>query len=302
VSHARTRAVIAAALGTAVVLTAAACAPQPSSTSAGATASAGSSSAAGAAAAACSTSSPSLYKQGQLTVATDSPAYAPWFDNNDPADGKGFESAVAYAVAAKLGFSKSQVKWVVEPFDNSYAPGPKDFDFDVNEISITPQRAQAVDFSTGYYTADQGVLVLNTSKYAKAGSLAALKDARIGVQVATTSFQAVQDEIKPAHAPSVYNTTNDEVNALQDGQIDAIVTDMPTVFYLASAELSHGKILGAFGYSGSSPEQFGLLLKKGSGLTSCVDQAIAGLKSDGTLARITTQWLSASADVPELKQ
>ncbi|QMU77432.1 amino acid ABC transporter substrate-binding protein [Streptacidiphilus sp. PB12-B1b] len=297
----RARTALAAALGSAVVLAAAACAPQSTATS---TASAGASSGTGAsaAAAACSTSSPDLYKQGQLTVATDSPAYAPWFDNNAPSDGKGFESAVAYAVAAKLGFGKSQVKWVVEPFDNSYAPGAKNFDFDINEISITPQRAQAVDFSTGYYTADQGVLVLNNSKYAKAGSLSALKDAKIGVQVATTSYQAVQDEIKPAHAPSVYNTTNDEVNALQDGQIDAIVTDMPTVFYLSSAELSHGKILGAFGYNGSSPEQFGLLLKKGSGLTSCVDQAIAGLKSDGTLARITTQWLSASADVPELKQ
>ena len=295
----RARIALAASVGAALVLTASACAPQPSST---ANASAGSSTGASAAAAACSTSSPNLYKSGQLTVATDSPAYAPWFDNNSPADGKGFESAVAYAVAAKLGFSKSQVKWVVEPFDNSYAPGAKNFDFDINEISVTPQRAQAVDFSTGYYTADQGVLVLNSSKYAKATSLAELKGARIGVQVATTSYQAVQDEIKPTHTPSVYNTTNDEVNALQDGQIDAIVTDMPTVFYLASAELNQGKILGEFDYDSGTPEQFGLLLKKGSGLTSCVDQAIAGLKSDGTLAKITEQWLSASADVPHLKQ
>ncbi|WP_042440138.1 ABC transporter substrate-binding protein [Streptacidiphilus albus] len=295
----RARIALAASVGAALVLTASACAPQPSST---ANASAGSSTGASAAAAACSTSSPNLYKSGQLTVATDSPAYAPWFDNNSPADGKGFESAVAYAVAAKLGFSKSQVKWVVEPFDNSYAPGAKNFDFDINEISVTPQRAQAVDFSTGYYTADQGVLVLNNSKYAKATSLAELKGARIGVQVATTSYQAVQDEIKPTHTPSVYNTTNDEVNALQDGQIDAIVTDMPTVFYLASAELNQGKILGEFDYDSGTPEQFGLLLKKGSGLTSCVDQAIAGLKSDGTLAKITEQWLSASADVPHLKQ
>lgn len=122
------------------------------------------------------------------------------------------------------------------------------------------------------------------------------------MQVATTSYQAVQDEIKPTHTPSVYNTTNDEVNALQDGQIDAIVTDMPTVFYLASAELSHGQILGEFNYDSAAPEQFGLLLKKGSGLTSCVDQAIAGLKADGSLAKITEQWLSASADVPHLKQ
>ena len=297
----RARIALVASIGAAVALTASACAPQSSSTST-ATSSASAGGGASATAASCSTTDPNLYKSGQLTVATDSPAYSPWFDNNNPSDGKGFESAVAYAVAAKLGFSKSQVKWVVEPFDNSYAPGPKDFDFDINEISITPQRAQAVDFSTGYYTADQGVLVLNSSKYAGATSLAQLKGAKIGVQVATTSYQAVQDEIKPTHNPSVYNTTNDEVNALQDGQIDAIVTDMPTVFYLASAELSHGRILGEFTYDSSAPEQFGLLLKKGSGLTSCVDQAIAGLKSDGTLAQITTQWLSASADVPRLKQ
>ena len=299
----RARIALIASIGAAVVLTASACAPQPgssTSTAGGSASAAGSASAS--AASACSTTSPDLYKSGQLTVATDSPAYSPWFDNNDPSDGKGFESAVAYAVAAKLGFSKSQVKWVVEPFDNSYAPGAKDFDFDINEISATPQRAKAVDFSTGYYTADQGVLVLNNSKYAKATSLAALKGAKIGVQVATTSYQAVEDEIKPAHTPSVYNTTNDEVNALQDGQIDAIVTDMPTVFYLASSELSHGKILGEFNYDNGTPEQFGLLLKKGSGLTSCIDQTIAGLKSDGTLAKITTQWLSASADVPHLQQ
>ena len=295
----RARIALAASVGAALVLTASACAPQPSST---ATASGSPSTGTSATAAACSTSSPNLYKPGQLTVATDSPAYSPWFDNNNPSDGKGFESAVAYAVAGKLGFSKSQVKWVVEPFDNSYAPGAKNFDFDINEISVTPQRAQAVDFSTGYYTADQGVLVLNNAKYAKATSLAELKGARIGVQVATTSYQAVQDEIKPTHTPSVYNTTNDEVNALQDGQIDAIVTDMPTVFYLASAELSRGQILGEFNYDSGTPEQFGLLLKKGSGLTTCVDQAIAGLKSDGTLAKITEQWLSASADVPHLKQ
>jgi len=298
----RARIALIASIGAAVVLTASACAPQAGSSTSTASGTSSTSGSASAAAAACSTTSPNLYKSGQLTVATDSPAYSPWFDNNDPADGKGFESAVAYAVAAKLGFSKSQVKWVVEPFDNSYAPGAKNFDFDINEISVTPQRAKAVDFSTGYYTADQGVLVLNNSKYAKATSLAALKGAKIGVQVATTSYQAVEDEIKPTHTPSVYNTTNDEVNALQDGQIDAIVTDMPTVFYLASAELSHGKILGEFSYDNGTPEQFGLLLKKGSGLTSCVDQAIAGLKSDGTLAQITTQWLSASADVPHLQQ
>lgn len=288
----RARTAVAASLGAVVVLTAAACAPQPQKAA---------SPAASAGGAACSTGSPNLYKQGQLTVATDSPAYAPWFDNNAPADGKGFESAVAYAVAGKLGFSQSQVKWVVEPFDNSYAPGAKNFDFDINEISDTPERAKAVDFSASYYTADQAVLVLDKSKYAGATSLSALKGAKIGVQVATTSYQAVTDELKPTQQPSVFNTTNDEVTALQNGQIDAVVTDLPTVFYLAGSELTGGKILGQFGYAGGTPEQFGLLLGKGSGLTACVNQALAGLKADGTLDRLTSQWLASSANAPELK-
>ena len=294
----RARIAFTASMGTAVVLMAAACAPQTSSTASSSSSANGSA----AAAATCTPSTLSLIKKGQLTVATDSPAYSPWFDSNNPANGKGFESAVAYAVADKLGFSKSQVKWVVESFDNSYAPGAKNFDFDINEISITPQRAKAVDFSTSYYTANQGILVLKSSKYANDTSLSALKNAKIGVQVATTSYQAVVDQINPSKQPSVYNTTNDEIHALQDGQIDAIVTDMPTVFYLASSELDNGKILGQFDYTKGTPEQFGLLLGKGSGLTSCVDQALASLKADGTLTKITDQWLSASADVPTLKQ
>ncbi|HWG28533.1 ABC transporter substrate-binding protein [Actinospica sp.] len=291
----RSRGRIAAILGAAaaVALLASACAPKSDSST---------STASGSAAASCSTSSLALYKSGQLTVATDSPAYSPWFDNNNPSDGKGFESAVAYAVAKELGFSASQVKWVTESFDNSYAPGSKNFDFDANEISITPTRAKAVDFSTGYYDVTQGVLTLSNSKYAGAAALSALKGAKIGVQVSTTSYQAVINEIKPSGSVSVYNTTDDEVNALKNGQVDAIVTDMPTVFYLASAELTNGKIVGQFSYDGGSPEQFGLLLQKGSKLTSCVDQALAKLKSNGELASITKQWLSDAADAPELTQ
>ncbi|MGW6977536.1 ABC transporter substrate-binding protein [Streptomyces sp. NPDC054952] len=286
----RTRITVAAS-AVAVLLTASACAPQPE----------GPAGAAGSAGPTCTTGSPSLHKSGQLTVATDSPAYAPWFDDNTPSNGKGFESAVAYAVAGKLGFSRDQVKWVVEPFAHSYAPGAKNFDFDINQISITPQRAKAVDFSTSYYTADQAILTLDNSSFAKATSLGELKDARIGVQVATTSYQAVLDQLKPSRRPSVFNTTNDEVNALKNGQIDAIVTDLPTVFYLAGSELDNAKIVGQFGYAGGTPEEFGLLLPKGSGYTPCVNQALSALKADGTLARLTSQWLSASANVPELK-
>ncbi len=289
----RGRAALLAGTAVAVALAASACAPKANTTASAA--------ASGSSTPTCSASSLSLYKSGQLTVATDTPAYSPWFDNNNPSDGKGFESAVAYAVAKELGFSAGQVKWVTESFDDSYAPGNKDFDFDINEISITPQRAQAVDFSTGYYTAEQGVVVLGKGKYAGATSLAALKGAKIGVQVSTTSYQAVKDEIGPSQSLSVFNTTDDEVSALQNGQVDAIVTDMPTAFYLASAELTGAKILGQFSYDGGgSPEQFGLLLQKNSGLTSCVDQAISKLTADGELASITKQWLSTSQDVPEL--
>ena len=290
----RGRALAVLATAAAVALVASACAPKSDATS---------TTASGSAAASCATGSLALYKKGQLTVATDSPAYSPWFQNNDPSNGDGFESAVAYAVAQELGFSKSQVKWVVESFDDSYAPGNKDFDFDINEISITAQRAKAVDFSTGYYDANQGVLTLASSKYAGATSIAQLKGAKIGVQISTTSYEAVENEIKPSTSVSVYNTTDDEVSALTDHQVDAIVTDMPTVFYLASSELTNGKIVGQFSYDGgSSPEEFGLLLQKNSGLTSCVNQAIAKLKANGELASITKKWLADAADAPELTQ
>ncbi|MER5888033.1 ABC transporter substrate-binding protein [Streptomyces sp. NPDC001941] len=288
----RSRTVLIASAATAVTLLAGACAPQPQSTP----------EAGGSKAADCSVDSPGLHKRGQLTVATDSPAYEPWFDSNTPSNGKGFESAVAYAVAGKLGFAKEQVKWVVEPFAHSYAPGAKSFDFDINQISVTPQRAKAVDFSSSYYTANQAILTVKKSKFANATSLAEFKNAKIGVQVATTSYQAVLDRLKPAQQPSVFNTTKDEVNALQNGQIDAIVTDLPTVFYLAGAEVNNAKITGQFSYEGGTTEEFGLLLPKGSRYTSCVNQALASLKADGTLARLTTKWLSASANVPELKQ
>ncbi|MEU7699484.1 ABC transporter substrate-binding protein [Streptomyces sp. NPDC039028] len=289
----RTRTSLAASAAALVALAAAGCAPQPNS----------SPEASGAKEPArCTTDDPSLHERGRLTVATDSPAYEPWFDSNTPSNGKGFESAVAYAVAEKLGFERSQVEWVVEPFSHSYAPGAKSFDFDINQISITPQRAKAVDFSTSYYTANQAVLALDGSRFARASSLTALKDARIGVQVATTSYQAVLDQIKPVKQPRVFSTTKDEVTALRNGQIDAIVTDLPTVFYLAGAELDNGEIVGQFGYAGGTPEKFGLLLPKNSGYTSCVNQALDELRTDGTLARLTTRWLSASADVPELKR
>jgi polar amino acid transport system substrate-binding protein len=232
-----------------------------------------------------------------LTVATDTPAYPPYFENNKPANGRGFESAVAYAVASKLGYARSQVKWTVEPFDSSYQPGPKHFDFDINEISITPQRAQAVDFSHAYYQAPQAIVVAKGSKYAGATSLAALRGATIGVQIGTTSLQAVQANIKPTSTPKVFNTSDNVVTALKVHEVDAIVTDLPTAFYITSAQVPTAKIVGQFSAPGG--DKWGLLLSKGSSLTSCVDKALDGLRSSGQLAQITTRWMGG-ASAPSL--
>ena len=165
---------------------------------------------------------------GRLTVATDSPAFPPYFEDDDPTNGQGFESATAYAIADTLGFAESDVEWVVEPFNSSYAPGPKDFDFDVNQISITPKRAEQVDFSAPYYEAEQAVVALKDSDAAKATSLADLADAQFGVQIGTTSLDAVNDVIAPSTEPQVFDTSNDVVSALKNGQVDAVVVDVPT--------------------------------------------------------------------------
>ena len=248
----------------------------------------------------CAKDQLSLIEPGQLTIATDSPAYAPWFVDEDPTNGKGYESAVAYAVAEELGFSRDEVAWVREPFNKSYQPGVKDFDFDVNQISITPQRAQVVDFSTGYYQAAQAVIVLEDSPYADATSLADLKDAKLGAQVGTTSLQAVQETLQPTQQPLVFDDTNNAKTALENGQIDGIVVDLPTGFYITAVEIPRGIIVGQFQPMSGRTEKFGLLFEKGNPLVDCVNQALAELKSSGELHRIEQRWLSQVVDVPEL--
>jgi polar amino acid transport system substrate-binding protein len=248
-------------------------------------------------AAACTPATLQTRTKGTLTVATDKPAFPPYFENNDPKNGHGFESAVAYAVARKLGYSPGQVKWVTEPFDSSYAPGPKTFDFDVNEISITPVRAKAVDFSAPYFQAPQAVVVAKSSKYANASSLAALKGALIGVQIGTTSLAAVQASIKPSKQPRVFNNSNDVVTALKEHLVDAVVVDLPTAFYLTSAQVPSAKIAGQFNAPGG--DRWGALLSKGSPLTSCVSKAITSLRASGELGQITQKWMGG-ASAPEL--
>jgi polar amino acid transport system substrate-binding protein len=275
----------------------AACGSSKSSSTASQSPATGTTSAA-AAANPCAKSSLPLHTPGVLTVATDSPAYPPYFEDNKPANGKGFESAVAYAIAGKLGFAPSQVKWTVEPFDSSYAPGPKSFDFDINEISITAPRAKAVDFSSPYYVNPQAIIVSSSSPYAHATSLAALKGAKIGVQIGSTSLDAVNGVIKPNSQPQVFNTSNDVVSAFKIHRVDAIVVDLATAFELTATELSHATIAGQFSAPGG--DQWGVLLSKGSGLTKCVNQALSALRSAGTLDALSHRWIASAANAPVL--
>jgi polar amino acid transport system substrate-binding protein len=246
----------------------------------------------------CAKENLDLKKSGQLTVATDKPAFPPYFVDDDPKNGKGFESAVAYAIAEKLGFKKDEVKWKVVSFNSSYAPGPKDFDFDVNQISISPQRARRVDFSEPYYTAPQAVVAPKGSPVADASSLAALQEAVIGVQIGTTSLDAVIHSVKPTHQPKVFNDSNDVVTALKQDQVDAVVVDLPTAFYLTAAQVPSAKIVGQFEAPGG--DEWGALLQKDSKLTACVSQAVTALKEDGTLDELEKRWMGSAAGAPNL--
>jgi polar amino acid transport system substrate-binding protein len=240
-----------------------------------------------------------LHTKGVLTVATDSPAYPPYFENNKPANGKGFESAVAYAIAGKLGFSRNQVKWTVEPFDSSYAPGPKNFDFDVNEISITKPRSQAVDFSAPYYTNPQAIIVAAGSSYAHATTLVALEGAKFGVQIGSTSLDALDSVVRPSQKPQVFNDSHDVVSAFKIHRVNAIVVDLATAFELTATDLPHTVIAGQFNAPGG--DTWGALLTKGSGLSPCVDKAVSSLRADGTLAVLSKRWIASAANVPVLR-
>ncbi len=234
-----------------------------------------------------------------LTIGTDKPAYPPYFEDNDPSNGKGFESATAYAIADQLGFSSDQVEWTVVPFNSSYAPGPKDFDFDINQISITPKRAQQVDFSSPYYTADQAVVTLKDSDYADSTSLEELKGATFGVQIGTTSLDAVNDVIQPDSDPRVFQNSNDVVSALKQRQVDAVVVDTPTALYLTAVQVPDGTIVGEFPAPGG--DEWGALLAKDSSLTACVSAAVDELKSSGQLDEIQQQWINSAGGIKELQ-
>jgi polar amino acid transport system substrate-binding protein len=264
----------------------------------GGSASTGAASTATQTAAACDKAQLDLKRAGTLTIGTDKPAFPPYFEDDDPTNGRGFESAVAYAVARELGFSRDEVRWTTVPFNSSYAPGPKRFDFDINQISISPQRAQRVDFSQPYFSAPQAVIAPKGSPVENATGLAELKGAKIGVQVGTTSLDAVNASIKPSAQPQVFNDSNDTVRALKNGRVDAIVTDLPTAFFITAAQVPGSKIVGQFAAPGG--DRWGILLQKGSSLTQCVNRALAKLRSSGELQRMQDRWMGGDA-APELR-
>jgi polar amino acid transport system substrate-binding protein len=290
------RIIVAAAATTLIGSVVAAC----GSTSSGSTPSSGGSSSAAIAAANCTKASiqNELYTKGMLTVATDNPVYTPWFEKNKPANGLGYESAVAYAIASQLGFSKSQVAWVTEPFSSSYAPGPKKFDFDINEISYTPQRAQAVTFSNSYYDVQQAIVALKGSPIVTQHTAADLKKYLYGDQVGTTGLTYITNDIQPTQQPKVFDTLSEVSAALEAHRIDALITDTPTAQYMASAQLKHAVLVAQFPSVG---EHYGLLFHLGNPLVNCVNKAIATLKANGTLQQLQQKYLHIYLKFPTIQ-
>jgi polar amino acid transport system substrate-binding protein len=245
-----------------------------------------------------------VYSRGKLTVATDSPAYTPWFVNNQPSNGKGYESAVVYAIAKVLGIRRSNVIWVVEPFDSSYVPGVKKFDFDINEISYSTERAGAVSFSKSYYDVQQSIVALKTNPIVTKHTAKELKSYLYGDQIGTTGLAYINNHIKPTRSARVYSTLDLAIAALQAKQIDAIVIDTPTGQYMASAQILNKNkkpVATQVGQFPSVGEHYGLLFAKNNPLVSCINTAIATLKTNGTLSALQNKWLGLYTGVPTIR-
>jgi polar amino acid transport system substrate-binding protein len=255
----------------------------------------------------CNKADLTLVNAGKLTVGTDNPAFPPWFGGpekspwkvSDPRSGQGFESAVAYAVASRLGFAKNEVNWIVVPFNTAFAPGPKKFDFAINQISYTPQRAKAVAFSDSYYNVNQAVVARRGTRIATAQSSADLQHYKLGAQLGTTSYQYIKDFIKPSKQPAVFDSNDAAVAALKNGQIDGLVVDLPTAFYVTAAQVPGSKIVGQFP-TGNAGERFGMVFEKGNTLVGCVNHALTEMKSDGTLQKLQEKWLAKVGNAPIL--
>lgn len=259
---------------------------------------------------ACARENLALVTDGTLTIGTDNPAYPPYFDPDpadpawelgNPANGKGFESAVAYAIAGELGFGADEVTWVAVKFDNAYAPGPKTFDFDINQVSYTSERAQAVDLSDGYYFLNQSLVAVGGTPIAEATSIADLAGYQFGAQAGTTSFDTIVEVIKPTKEPRVYDSNDAAIEALKNKQIDGLVVDLPTAFFVTAVQVEGGVIVGQFPPTSGDQEYFSLVLAKDSPLTACVNQAIGALLADDRLDVITREWLADKANAPILQ-
>jgi polar amino acid transport system substrate-binding protein len=255
----------------------------------------------------CAPGSLTLVEDGVLTIGADNPAFPPWFGGaektkpwkvSDPYSGKGYESAVAYAVARQLGFTKTQVKWTVVPFNNSFRPGKKPFDFYITQVSYSPERARAVDFSKSYYFVNQAVVGRKGQPIAKAKSIAALRPYKLGAQVGTTSYTYITRYIKPSSRPLVYDTNDAAVQALKNGQIDGIVVDLPTAFYVTAVQVEDGVIVGKLPTRGTK-ERFGMVFQKGNTLRRCVDRALDRVWRNGTIKKLQTTYL-ARAGAPDI--
>jgi polar amino acid transport system substrate-binding protein len=285
-----------------VSLVAAACAPRETRRQAGGAGGGG-------AAEQCATENLPLLTPGQLTIGTDNPAFPPWFEGgtpegspweiNDPSTGEGFESAVAYAVAERLGFSRDQVTWVEVPFNQAFKPGPKDFDFDINQVSYKASRDQAVDFSDSYYDVNQALVALADTPIAEATTVEELREYKLGAPIGTTSFDVIETTVQPEQDPGVFDTLNDSISALKNQQVDGIVVDLPTAFFITAVQVKNGVIVGQFPTTGQQ-EYFGMVFEEGNPLVECVNQALAELKADGTLQAIQQEWLADKADAPVL--
>ena len=242
----------------------------------------------------CGKDSLNLVDPGMLTVGTDNPAFPPWVLKNDPTSGEGYEAAVAYEIADRLGFTKDEVAWVTVPFNKSYAPGPKDFDFDINQISVTPEREQAVTFSGSYYDVSQALIANEGTPIASATSVPQLQDYRFGAQIGTTSLQFINETIQPAEQAQVFDTTSDALTALKNGQIDGTVLDLPTASYSA------GKDQVVVGQFESTGEHFGLLFEQDNPLVTCVNQVLDDMRAGGVLDDLEQEYLKDYLDVPTI--
>ena len=249
----------------------------------------------------CEATTLATLEPGTLTIATGQPAYEPWVVDDAPESGEGFEAAVAMAAAAELGYSAADVQWVRTTFDGAIAPGAKDFDWNLQQFSVTEDREKAVDFSSSYYDVNQAIVSFGGSAIAGATSVAELQTAKLGAAVGSTSLEAAQ-ALGTAGEVSVFNDNAAAVSALKNEQIDGIVVDLPTAFYLAAVEIDDGVIVGQLPASeGGTTDQFGILLANNSPLTQCTSQAVDALREDGTLAQLEEQWLGTDAGAPTLQ-